>query len=376
MSGRIKELDGIRGIAIILVLIWHYLSCQILPEPQAHPLLTILRKATRLTWSGVDLFFVLSGFLIVGILIDHKHSPNFFKAFYIRRICRIFPIYYLMIFLFIIIRSLNLENIEWLFANPFHIGYYLTYTQNFIMAHTSSYGAPWFAVTWSLAIEEQFYLVIPLLVRNFNIRKLTIIFLSLILLSPIFRSIGTLGYGAFFYPFARADSLMLGGLLAIIMRNKTIWGFMKRNYSSLCYLFVLFFIGAGILTYWSNGFGGPFNHLWLALFYAIFILLPILNNKNFTSKILRNPILVWFGLRSYGIYLYHFTVCGLMHALFFNSPPMLKDWERAGVTLLSLVATLAISDLSFRLIEKPIIAYGHRFKYREEFDPDTEAGPC
>jgi peptidoglycan/LPS O-acetylase OafA/YrhL len=94
-SKRIPELDGLRGVAIGLVLINHYFSDALvvrLPHP-----LAILQLPTRLTWSGVDLFFVLSGFLIGGILLDAKESPNYFKVFYTRRALRILPIYLLLV---------------------------------------------------------------------------------------------------------------------------------------------------------------------------------------------------------------------------------------------------------------------------------------
>ena len=95
---RIPELDGLRGCAILLILIWHYFQNQLSYE-LGWPIV-YLRKLIGFTWSGVDLFFVLSGFLIAGLLLDNRTSPNYFKTFYVRRVCRIFPIYYLHLSLF------------------------------------------------------------------------------------------------------------------------------------------------------------------------------------------------------------------------------------------------------------------------------------
>src|SRR5689334_3132541 len=95
LSERIPELDGIRGLAILLVLAWHYLFLRFAPTapPSARPVWSVF----ALTWSGVDLFFVLSGFLIGGILLRCRDSPNYFKTFYIRRACRIVPAYFLVL---------------------------------------------------------------------------------------------------------------------------------------------------------------------------------------------------------------------------------------------------------------------------------------
>ena len=94
MAGRVSELDGIRGLAILLVLIHHYFGLQV-PELSDGSWIAVARRATRLSWSGVDLFFVLSGFLIAGILLDHRKASNVYHVFYFRRATRILPLYLL-----------------------------------------------------------------------------------------------------------------------------------------------------------------------------------------------------------------------------------------------------------------------------------------
>ena len=98
-SPRILALDGIRGLAMILVLVWHFLSCQVRTTPGSS--IAYMMKLLSYSWAGVDLFFVLSGFLIGGILLDQRSSPNYFIPFYLRRACRIFPLYYLVYVLFL-----------------------------------------------------------------------------------------------------------------------------------------------------------------------------------------------------------------------------------------------------------------------------------
>jgi peptidoglycan/LPS O-acetylase OafA/YrhL len=142
-----------------------------------------LARSLSLSWSGVDLFFVLSGFLIGGILLDYKNGRYYFKTFYIRRICRIFPLYFIWLFIFLwafytIPPSSMLSG---LLNNPLPFWVYLTFTQNIAMSYTGLMGVEWLAVTWSLAIEEQFYLFLTWLIHRVNIRKLPYLLTILIL---------------------------------------------------------------------------------------------------------------------------------------------------------------------------------------------------
>ena len=104
-KGRIPELDGIRGAAILMVIVWHYFFSQIHPSP--HSLLSAMAIPFRLCWSGVDLFFVLSGFLIGGILVDSREAANYFRVFYVRRVCRLGPVYLLLLTSFALVYRLS-----------------------------------------------------------------------------------------------------------------------------------------------------------------------------------------------------------------------------------------------------------------------------
>src|SRR5712692_8308881 len=130
-TSRIPELDGLRGIAIGMVIIWHYFSTVVQTRPGSP--LSYFEEATRITWSGVDLFFVLSGFLIGGILLDNREAPGYFKAFYARRVCRIFPLYYACLALFAVAWLLALPlgrnpGLDWLLARPMPAWSYVTFT--------------------------------------------------------------------------------------------------------------------------------------------------------------------------------------------------------------------------------------------------------
>ena len=118
-------------------------------------------------WSGVDLFFVLSGFLITGILRDQRSSSRYWRTFYLRRACRVLPLYAILLggfALAIAFGASNVPGLWWLFYTPMPLWSYATFTQNFFMAVAGGTGANWMGVSWSLAVEEQFYLVLPLVV--------------------------------------------------------------------------------------------------------------------------------------------------------------------------------------------------------------------
>lgn len=128
---RILALDGVRAIAILFVIIHHYGSMQIANLNETFT--KYFMFLTSLCWSGVDLFFVLSGFLVGGILIKNRSSGNYFKSFYIRRICRIFPLYYLIFILFVIFYLIGADKqLPWLMGGSLPLWWsYATFTQNF-----------------------------------------------------------------------------------------------------------------------------------------------------------------------------------------------------------------------------------------------------
>jgi peptidoglycan/LPS O-acetylase OafA/YrhL len=150
---RIAELDGLRAAAILMVVAWHYLGTG---DPQTWPIFIVGR-------TGVDLFFVLSGYLITGILLANRDSPNYFSALYGRRSFRILPIYFVMVAIYLVGRKLG-GSAPMLFDGPLPWWTYVVGLQNVWMTIYQNYGAAWLGATWSLAIEEQFYLVFPLVV--------------------------------------------------------------------------------------------------------------------------------------------------------------------------------------------------------------------
>ena len=153
MKARIEQLDGLRGIAVLWVIFFHY--------SPGLPALPIVSQIAVRGWAGVDLFFVLSGFLIGGIVIANQETDRFFSVFYTRRLLRIFPLYYLLL------GVMSLAVWAGWMPNPQQHGSLLLaafYGQNLATAFTHDYGLSWLQPTWSLAVEEHFYLVLPALV--------------------------------------------------------------------------------------------------------------------------------------------------------------------------------------------------------------------
>ncbi len=354
------ELDGVRGLAIALVVVSHYLYLQ-WDAPSGVE--AYIRQAFRLTWSGVDLFFVLSGFLIVGILLDHRESEGYFRTFYLRRACRIVPVYACFLGAFFGVRQFSGIDSEWITAMGGDWWLYPLLIQNFHMAF-HGLSSHWLAPSWSLAIEEQFYLLVPFLVWFFNRKALLVVVISLILLAPLFRTLhGEGSYASFFLPWCRADGLMMGALLAIAVRTPVVASFFERKPGVL----VVGFLGMSplivVLMVFHHTPGGIWNHSLFSAWYGLLLLIAYYQSNRFASRLLRSPFLVWLGLRSYALYLIHQPVSGLLHYGILRQDPVLHSPVAIGVTGLALVVSLLLCEGSYRFLETPVLKWGHRFRY-------------
>jgi len=207
-SPRLRQLDAVRGIAILLV-IFHNQS-------QKYPSLHLQRLFAD-GWMGVDLFFVLSGFLITGILVDAKTSDGYFKNFYARRCLRIWPLYYsLIVFMFVVVPWLRPSDAHTIFERSSPWWAYPLFLQNFLIKAPTDATGP-LAVTWSLAIEEQFYLVWPLVIRYCSEAQVRRMAVAVMCLSPILRFFLSFhDVNLYTNVFCRLDGLMAGALLGIL----------------------------------------------------------------------------------------------------------------------------------------------------------------
>ncbi len=359
---RIPALDGVRGVAILMVVAYHYVAIPIHQSPS--PLLQWLRHLLSRGGTGVDLFFVLSGFLIGRILIHYREARNYYRVFYIRRVARIFPAYYELLLLFLGLRWLSQRFSlldPALFVNPISFEAYLLYGQNLAMILHGTFGNEFLAITWSLAIEEQFYLFLPWLVRVTSPKRFPWVTLGFLGLPLLLRS--TLGGDGKFYGFMltpwRFDALFFGVLLAVLESRARLQGRWKKI---LPWVFLLL-TGRFFYLSFSEPLGST-NHLFFnALLYATLLAWILSAEQGRMARLFQKAWLRKIGTVSYGIYLFHQLVNGLLHAWILHQPPRFQDLPSIGVTLLAAGMTYGIAWVNYHLLEKRFIDWGHRWQY-------------
>ncbi len=378
VAPRIPELDGLRGLAILLILLGHHFNSHL--QAEAGSPLVYLIIALRYTWSGVDLFFVLSGFLIGGILLEQRQAVNYYRVFYVRRICRIFPLYYLLLLLFFAFLLLGVGPVSpWLFQNPLPFLSYFTFTQNFASVYYVAYvGAPaaWLGVTWSLAVEEQFYFVMPWVMRKVQRRGLPLILLSVIGFSILLRIfiynnfvVGSIAN--YVLTPTRVDGLMMGVLLAYAVRQPQWWQkiIAQRRLVSLAF----WLLGGGLvaLNIWRQELTTAesivmttIGYTWIGLFYTLLLLLLLLHQGQWVTAFFRNSVMRWLGEISYSFYLLHIPLIGLCFGWLLGMNPRIANFKELLVSLLALALSLGLATISWHWLEKPIISWGHSFQYQ------------
>ena len=369
---RIAALDGLRGIAILLVVGCHYYA--VVPTPAGSAVNDFLRGAAGLGYSGVDLFFVLSGFLIGGVLLDHRTSSRLLPAFYARRLARIIPLYLLLLASFLVgrgIPGLRTTNHGAYFISAVPTWSYFAFMQNITMTWARDIGPYWLGVTWSLAVEEQFYLVMPFVVRRFSLRLLMGACMTVILLSPLLRLNALYhahnAFAAMFLLLTRADGLMWGVLCACLVRDDAIKSTILRHHRMLTAAVAGGAMGFGLLTVRHVGADSPpmlgWGYSLLSAWFAAAVLGVILFPGARATRMLAWRPLAAVGITSYFIYLFHTPIWYVLHWLFFNLPPLHLSWQSGAVTVLAFFTTLAAAGISWRWFEGPLLKLGHRVSY-------------
>src|SRR5690348_6797633 len=329
---RIQQLDSVRGLAVLMVLLHNTDKYQ------------YTGLVARNGWMGVDLFFVLSGFLITGILLDTKDTDGYFRNFYARRCLRIWPLYYCAIlFMFVVVPFLRPSEASRIFE-PRSMPWwsYFVYLQNFLVPSiTSATGL--LGVTWSLAVEEQFYAVWPIVVRYCSEAKLRKITITLICFSPILRFyLVHRGYNVYSNTFCRLDGLMMGALLAVMFRSKM---FSREAYVCPAWVILLIALPSALIT---SGRVQWAVYSFTALTSVSFLYVALCSKQKWLQAIMANRFLIYTGTISYGIYLLEKIPSDAALSLHLVRHPAL-------VLPLTAAATYGLAILSWNLLEKPFL---------------------
>ena len=371
--GHILALDGLRGIAILLVVACHFVSnLRIDADGPAYLPVAIAHAG----WAGVDLFFVLSGFLITGILVDARGSGSYFKAFYARRALRILPVYYA--FLFAVFVLLPLAHLgagdNYLLARQ-HQGWYWLHLTNVMMALDQAGWGPYpSTLFWSLAVEEQFYLLWPAIVVLCSTPTLRKVCIGGALMCIGLRIVGGItgvpGLTLSVLPITRGDTLFVGGLLAIEYRRGTLQQYLPlAKWSAAIATAVL--VGLTMfynqLDYLDRG-TAMFGSIAITALGASAVVIGISATGSRYAAMLRSRFLRFFGRYSYAIYIVHTAVlAGLNHYRPFASLPLLAGFALPAQTLWFLAyvgVSTGLAILSWHIVEKHFLRLKRYFPYR------------
>jgi peptidoglycan/LPS O-acetylase OafA/YrhL len=394
-ADRDLRLDGLRGLAILLVMLYHTTQYGVARAP----LEVAMTVVPSVGWSGVDLFFVLSGFLITGILLEARGRASYFRAFYARRVLRIFPLYYTVLAFFFFV----VPNIE-IFAAVDHFWYpdaereqiwFWTYLSNLQVVRAGGWQHQALSITWSLAIEEHFYLFWPAVVWLCGERRLLWVCGLTALGALAVRVALTLGevgpLDAYVLTPARLDPLATGAALAVVARRP---GGLRRLAPAApwvlagallafgtCYAWIRFGPDAlpttGLsldqrtavaMAYLHSPFMQTLGFSLLCLIYGALLVwvttapVPALRSRFFETRFLRS-----LGRYSYAMYLFHFFIALLALAVFTPAahptryvPAQLFYW------LLVIGVTWLAARLSWLLLEEPLLRLKRHFPYGVE----------
>ncbi len=357
----IAELDGVRAIAVWMVIISHlYWGYKYPPDTFDH-MPKVIYEILGHGWLGVDLFFVLSGFLITGILLDSKGRENYFRTFYGRRVLRIMPIFFICIVVMSIFYG--------------HAAYFLL-SLFFLANFAEGLGVPTPhgpGVFWSLCIEEHFYLLWPFLVRYLTRPRLALLALLIVALTPALRWWAvtrgmSIDMEVYSYSWFRFDGLAMGALLALWVRSK----FASARNSFL--LAAFFIVVAAIITIVGRPYGimgktavgVGLRYTQVTLGFAAFVLTVVTLRGSRATALLRTWFTELSGKLSYCLYLVHLAVGDAVYQLTTAHDPAL--YGRFGsfgwVTLrglIILVISWILALLSLRFIEGPFLKLKKHF---------------
>jgi peptidoglycan/LPS O-acetylase OafA/YrhL/lysophospholipase L1-like esterase len=353
--GYVPELDGLRGIAILLVMIH-----RMYPRPDGGTPWPI-----EAGWIGVDLFFVISGFLIAGILLDTRRDPGFFRNFYARRVLRIFPLFYLLVGGMLVAFPLA-HHREFLrqAGSPL---WYLLQLGNIPEALLGRDPPYWLAPVWSLAIEEQFYLTFPLVVRLTDPAKLGRRLVGVAAFALALRIVTTAVVPdrerlQYLFTLCRLDTIAIGCLLAVIVRSPR-YAAWRARVPRLTLPIAAGALGIAIVTRLdrTTWFGRTFGYTVVALGFAALVLLVLERRDHRATGVLRASALRYLGKLCFGLYLLHRPADTIVSALAARTPIAGDSFFWLPVKIL---VAVGLATVSWQVLERPFLRLKRRFTSR------------
>ncbi len=372
--GYLKPLDGLRGVAVAVVMISHY------GESSFHSPSAVGRAwaaACSRGGIGVDLFFVLSGFLITRILLRERGRPKYFRTFYARRTLRIFPLYYGVLIVAFLLSAAHHESLRiWFSKGHWSLWIYLT---NVWAALHGGWVTPIGNIRvdhlWSLAIEEQFYLAWPAVVLLLNPRRLLYACGGLVVFACISRVLGGLYMHQVYFPYAftscRLDGLAIGSALAVATTVDH-WRRASLRLAvpvGLLSATLLLFVYSGVGRSWLTPVAELNIGLTLApLMFGSIVCLAVFASSGRVAKITSVVPVVWLGRYSYGIYVYHFMLIIPLSTMTlaivgFRDGYSVPFAVVLGFVVMGCTISIAVAVLSYHVYEMPFLKLKRLFLY-------------
>lgn len=369
-GARMPGLDGLRGIAILGVISFHTLR---LEGPLVGPIL-LWRTVQESTWAGVDLFFVLSGFLITGILLDSRECTGYFRNFYGRRTLRIMPLYYgTLVFALLVLPAIvgSARLPEMYIRLREHQLWLWTYLQNYLQAK-GPHQLPGLGHFWSLAVEEQFYWIWPIVVFLLCRRSLYIVCLLVCGGEPLFRafllSSGLTTWAVRQYTFTRLDTLLFGALVALVVRDRIPPKAIKVT-AFIGAMLCLAVLATICLRYGFIPYEAPeteiIGYSALAMLFSIIVYL-VVSHQRLLYPVFSLGGLRWLGRYSYAIYIFHVPLnVAYQQTIARHVPPMSQLSSAVLCFLIVTAVSGGLARISWVLFESQFLRLKRHFDYAQ-----------
>jgi peptidoglycan/LPS O-acetylase OafA/YrhL len=360
----ISALDGLRGIAVMVVFLFH--AVHLLPVSTRATV--YVSKLLMQGWIGVDLFFVLSGFLITGILLNTRESIGYYRNFYARRALRIFPLYFsVLIAVLILAAAINSPQLNQFLPTSGERKWYFLYLTNYIAVFKGEPGWDFLWHFWTLAVEEQFYLVWPVCIfmlgargtRWFAAAGAPACLLVRLALCHRYGPIDGLAFGP-----TRMEPLLIGALCAVLYRDHNAIENIRKLLPVIAFgAFGIFFLTVLTIND-ARGYAvfcRTFSYSLLGLCFGAVIMICACTDGEYTllQKVLSNRALTQVGAYAYGIYVFHPLII-FPAGLFLFRPTNMATWlVYVGCTW---VTTFLVAALSYELFERRFLSYKRSFR--------------